>query len=88
MRKVERPRLTLKIVYYALFDVAGMLLFASGLMWLLREESLFSRSFPASTAEAAVATVGGIALMLWAAARILRELIRQPAPGSRPPDPS
>jgi hypothetical protein len=73
-----RPRLTLKILLYALLDVAGMVLFASGALWLTQKQSLFVNGFPASLAEAVVATLVGLLLMFWAAAKILRELIKRP----------
>ena len=75
----ERPRLTLKILLYALFDVAGMVFLATGALWLARGQSLFIAGFPGSMVEALAALVGGLALMLRAAAQILRELIQRPA---------
>ena len=79
VRNFQRPRLTLKILLYAIFDVVGMALFATGAMWLAQRQPLFIRDFPASMAEAVAATVIGLLLMFWAAAQILRELLRQPA---------
>ena len=79
VRNFQRPRLTLKIFLYAIFDVVGMSLFATGAMWLAQRQPLFIRDFPASMAEAVAATVIGLLLMFWAAAQILRELLRQPA---------
>ena len=77
--KHRRPQLTLKIVAYALFDVAGMVSLATGALWLARGQTLFIAGFPSSIAEALAAEVGGLALMLWAAAQILRELMQRPA---------
>ena len=77
----QRPQLTLKILLYAIFDVAGMVLFATGAMWLARGQALFIPDFPTSTVEATVMTVGGLALMFWAATQILRQLLRRPPPG-------
>lgn len=79
MEKHARPQLTLKILFYAVFDVVGIVLFATGLMWLTREQALFVRGFPTSTAEALAATVIGLALMIWAAAQILRQLLHNVA---------
>lgn len=70
-----RPQLTLKIVFLAVFDVIGMVLFATGAMWLARSESLFIPDFPSSMAEALAASIVGLVLMVWAAAQILRELL-------------
>lgn len=75
----RRPQLTLKILLYALCDVAGMILLSSGALWLTRGQALFVAGFPSSSAEAIALTVGGLALMLWAAGRILRERLRRPA---------
>ena len=83
MQKIQRPQLTFKILFYAAFDVAGMVLFATGAMWLAREQALFIRIFPTSTMEALAVLVGGLALMLWAASRILRELLKRPANNTR-----
>ena len=71
----SRPQLTLKILLYALFDVAGMISLATGALWLARGQSLFIAGFPTNIAEALAALIGGLALMLWAAAQILRELM-------------
>jgi hypothetical protein len=77
-RQRRRPRLTLKILSYAIIDVIGMSCLATGALWLARGQALFIPGFPANLAEALAALIGGLALMLWAAARILRELIVQP----------
>ena len=77
----SRPQLTLKILLYALFDVAGMVSLATGALWLARGQSLFIADFPTSIAEALAALIGGLALMLWAAAQILRELMPGPMTG-------
>jgi len=81
-----RPRLTLKILAYALFDVAGMICLATGALWLIRGQTLFVAGFPTSTSEALVCFVVGLALMLWAAAQILRELINNAASKVRQDD--
>jgi len=72
----RRPRLTLKILLFALFDVTGMVLLSSGALWLARGQALFLAGFPSSTAEAIALTVAGLVLMVWAAGRILRELLQ------------
>lgn len=78
MTRPQRPRLTLKIMFYAIFDVVGMVFFASGALWFARGESLFIPDFPSTMFEALATIIGGLLLMLWAAAQILRELIKRP----------
>jgi len=78
MTRPPRPRLTLKIMFYAIFDVVGMVLFASGALWFARGQSLFIADFPSTTVEGLAVIIGGLLLMLWAAAQILRELIKRP----------
>ena len=73
---MQRPQLTLKILFFAGLDVAGMVVFATGALWLARGQELFVRGFPTSTAEALLLLVGGLLLMVWAVAKILRELIK------------
>lgn len=75
MDKPQRSRLTPSVLLYALLDVFGMLILASGAMWLARGETLFIPGFPTSTATALITVLAGIALMVWAVAGILRELI-------------
>ena len=76
MQRPPRPQLSLKMLFFVALDVAGIVLFASGLTWLVREQPLFFRSFPTSTASAVGATIGGLLLMLWAAGQILRQVIQ------------
>lgn len=85
MSQRMRPRMTPMVLFYALFDVAGMLVFSSGAVWLAKGQPLFLGTFPGNMAEAILTCIVGAALMLWAAARILRELIKQP---ERKPDAS
>ena len=79
MQNIHRPQLTLKIMLYAAFDVLGIILFATGVMWLTRGQELFVRGFPSSTWQAVAATLIGLALMIWAAAQILRQLLQTAA---------
>jgi hypothetical protein len=81
MQKAHRP--TLKIVCYAIVDVVGMVLLATGAVWLAQGKLLFFPGFPTSTPEALAATAGGLLLMFWAATRILRELAQRPASHAR-----
>ncbi len=71
-----RPRLTLAILAFAVVDIVGMVLFATGAMWFAHGQPLFIPDFPAGPIEAGAAIAGGLLLMIWAAARILRELLR------------
>ena len=73
----RRFSLTLPILGYALLDVAGMVAFAVGLAYLAGKAPLFFRNFPTTTGEALLSTIAGLGLMLWAAARILRETLNQ-----------
>lgn len=81
MDRPQRPPITPKVMLYALCDAAGMLVFASGLMWLVRGETLFIPGFPTDTPSAMFTIAAGIALMGWSAARILRELAQGRASG-------
>ncbi|MBK7354644.1 hypothetical protein [Propionivibrio sp.] len=77
-RQSLRPQLTLSIMLFAVLDVVGMVCFATGVMWLVRRQSLFIPNFPTHWAEAIGILVAGLLLMLWAAGRILREMISRP----------
>lgn len=83
MQKPQRPQLTFKILLYAIFDVAGMVLFATGVMWITQGKALFVADFPTSMTEAIATVIVGLALMIWAASRILRELLRRPVNDTR-----
>jgi hypothetical protein len=65
-------------MFYAIFDVVGMVFFASGALWFARGQSLFIPDFPSTFLGALAGIIGGLLLMLWAAAQILRELIKRP----------
>jgi TRAP-type C4-dicarboxylate transport system permease small subunit len=77
LNRPPRPRLTLRILAYALADVFGLVCIALGATWFVGKKGLFIAGFPASMAEAVACTVGGIAVMIWAVARILREIGKQ-----------
>jgi len=79
LRRNRRPQLTLRILLFALFDVAGMISLATGALWLARGQTLFFANFPGNIGEALAALACGLVLMIWAAAQILRELIVRPA---------
>lgn len=72
-----RPRLTGRIFAYAMVDVFGLSCVGIGASWFAAGKGAILTNFPASTAEAVACTVGGAAVMLWAVARILREIALQ-----------
>lgn len=82
----RRQRLTPRILFFAAFDLAGMVLFATGAFWLAQNQPLFFSDFPTNTAEAAFAILAGLLLMFWSAAQILRELLKQSAATTREGD--
>jgi hypothetical protein len=77
MHRPPRPRLTGPIIGYALLDVFGLSCVALGASWFASGKGAIIASFPTSTAEAVASLGGGVAVMLWAVSRILRELARQ-----------
>ena len=79
MQKIPRPRPTAKILFYALLDIVGMVLFATGALWLFQGMPLFFRNFPTTTMEAATSLAGGLLLMIVSVAKILREVLAQAA---------
>lgn len=72
-----RPSLTGPIFLYALVDMFGLACVAIGASWFAAGKGAILANFPTSTVEAVVCTAGGVAVMLWAVARILRELAKQ-----------
>ena len=85
-RTTSRPRLTPAILAFAVVDVAGMVLFATGAMWFANGQPLFVPGFPTGVLTAGASLVGGVLLMFWAASRILRELLRHPGGKDGEPD--
>ena len=81
---LKRPKLTPKILFYAIFDVVGMFVFATGALWLTQGTNLLLSGFPTSKAEAIAATAAGVFLMFWAATQILRELLLLRRPANKP----
>ena len=77
MTRPPRPRLTGPIFLYALADVFGLACIAVGASWFASSKGAILENFPNSVAEAAACTAGGVVVMFWAAARILREIARQ-----------
>jgi hypothetical protein len=72
-----RPELTGPIFLYALVDMFGLACVAIGASWFAAGKGAILADFPTSTVEAVACTAGGVAVMLWAVARILRELAKQ-----------
>lgn len=72
-----RARLTGRIAAYALADVVGLSCVAIGGSWFVAHKGAILQNFPSSLAEAVACTAGGLAVMIWAVARILREIAKQ-----------
>ena len=72
-----RPTLTGPIFAYAMADVFGLSCVGIGASWFVAGKGAILANFPTSTVEAVACTVGGIAVMLWSVARILREIAKQ-----------
>lgn len=72
-----RPRLTGPIFLYAMLDVFGLSCVGIGASWFAAGKGAIVAGFPASLAEALACTAGGVAVMIWSVARILREIARQ-----------
>lgn len=72
-----RPRLTGPIFAYALADLFGLACVSIGASWFAAGKGAILADFPTSTVEAVACTAGGAAVMLWAVARILREIAKQ-----------
>lgn len=72
-----RPRLTGRIFLYAVADVFGLSCVGIGASWFAAGKGAILSGFPASTVEAVACTAGGVAVMIWAVSRILRELAKQ-----------
>lgn len=72
-----RRRLTGRIFAYALADVFGLSCVALGASWFAAGKGAIIPGFPASTVEAVACTAGGVAVMIWAVSRILREISHQ-----------
>lgn len=77
LNRPPRPRLTLRILAYALADVFGLACLAIGASGLAGRPGLFVAGFPSNLAEGLACTGGGIAVIFWAAARILGEIAKQ-----------
>ena len=83
MPNAPRTPISATILFYALLDIVGMVLFATGALWLFRGMPLFFRNFPTTTMEAAFALSGGLLLMVISIAKILREVLARAAANLR-----
>lgn len=72
-----RPRLTGRIFAYAMADVFGLSCVGIGASWFAAGKGAILADFPASAVEAVACTAGGVAVMIWAVSRILREIAKQ-----------
>jgi membrane protein implicated in regulation of membrane protease activity len=84
MSKKMRPQLTPKIMLYALFDVLGMIILATGGAWFSTGKDLFIPNFPTNAFQAILAILAGAALMVWAAAQVLREMLKRTPTDNEP----
>ena len=72
-----RPELTGRIALYALADVFGLSCVGIGASWFAAGKGAILANFPTSAVEAVACTAGGALVMVWAVARILREIAKQ-----------
>ncbi|MCG2578490.1 hypothetical protein LZ012_15955 [Dechloromonas sp. XY25] len=77
MTRPSLPRLTARIAAYALADIFGLFCVVTGASWFAAGKGAVVANFPNSLAEAVACTAGGAAVMVWAVARIRREIARQ-----------
>ncbi|MGE5386221.1 MAG: hypothetical protein ACM3SV_10090 [Betaproteobacteria bacterium] len=63
-----------RLLAFALADLFGVFCIAIGGSWFLFGKGAILAGFPNSLAEAVAALAGGIAVMVWAAARLVREV--------------
>ena len=75
----QQSRFPLSIVVYAVIDAVGVVLFATGALWLAQGEATLFSGFPADTADALMTTFSGLVLITWAASRIIVVLIKRPS---------
>ena len=84
MQNTPRIRPTPTILFYALIDVVGIVLFATGALWLFQGGMhLFFQGFPNSTVQAVATLIGGLLLMVLSVAKILREILTRAAANIR-----
>ena len=74
----QQPQFVWSLVTYVIVDAIGVVLFATGALWLAQGEATLFTGFPADTADALMTTVSGLLLTTWAASRIIGVLIKRP----------
>ena len=79
MQNTKRIKPTANIVFFITLDIVGMVLFASGALWLFQGMPLFFRDFPGNNLQAGMALGGGLLLMVVSVAKILREVLARAA---------
>ena len=79
VEKPQQPQFAWSIVIYAIVDAVGVVLFATGALWLAQGEATLFSGFPANTADALMTTFSGLVLITWAASRIIGVLIKRPS---------
>lgn len=72
-----RPRLTGPIFLYVMADVFGLSCVGIGGSWFVAHKGAIFANVPNSLAEAVACTAGGVVVMVWSVARILREIAKQ-----------
>ena len=75
----QQPQFAWSLVIYAIVDAIGVVLFATGALWLAQGEATLFSGFPANTADALMTTFSGLVLITWAASRIIGVLIKRPS---------
>lgn len=63
-----------RLLAYAVAGLFGLACLIIGGSWFVVGKGMFVAGFPATLAEAVAAAAGGTAVMLWAAARLGREI--------------
>ena len=75
----QQRQFPLSLVVYAIVDAIGVVLVATGALWLAQGEATLFDGFPADMTDALLTTFSGLLLTTWAASRIIRELIKRPS---------
>ena len=78
LKRKKRPfKPTPRTLLFALLDVAGMIVLAAGAAFLARGGPVFNPTFPSNSGEAVACVIVGLAVMLFAAAQIVKEMVKQ-----------
>ena len=82
MQNPQKPKqrpFPLTLVSYAIVDAIGVVLVATGALWLAQKKATLFEGFPADMTDALMTTLSGLLLTTWAASRIIRELVKLPS---------